>query len=70
VANIMRRSRAQYHYAIRRVKRDVQNVTRHRFAQAIVKDKSRNLWDEVRKICGKKAAPSLMVVFNQNTILI
>ena len=57
----MRRSRAQYHYAIRRVKRDVQNITRQRFAQAIVKDKNRNLWDEVRKICGKKAAPSSAV---------
>jgi len=57
----MRRSRARYHYAIRRVKRDVQNITRQRFAQAIVKDKNRNLWDEVRKICGKKAAPSSAV---------
>lgn len=61
VADIMRRSRAQYHYAIRRVKSDVQNITRQRFAQAIVKDKNRNLWDEVRKIYGKKAAPSSAV---------
>ena len=61
VADIMWRSRAQYHYAIRRVKRDVQNITRQRFAQAILEDKNRNLWDEVRKICGKKAAPSSAV---------
>jgi hypothetical protein len=54
VADIMRRTRAQYHYAIRAVKRDETNIIRQRFAQAVLGDSSRDLWKEVKKINGKK----------------
>ena len=57
----MRRTRAQYHYAIRAVKRDENKIVRQRFAQAVLGDSSRDLWKEVRKINGKKAVSARII---------
>ena len=50
VADCMRRARAAYHYAIRRVKRHADDITRDRFADALMCDNTRNFWTEVKKI--------------------
>ena len=61
VADIMRRTRAQYHYAIRRVKRDEADIVKHRFAQAVCSDCSRDFWTETRKITAKRVNPASCV---------
>jgi hypothetical protein len=61
VADIMRRTRALYHYAVRRVKRDEQELVRQRFADALLSSDNRDLWSEVKKINGKKALPAGVV---------
>lgn len=54
VADCMRRSRAKYHYAIRDVKRNADNIVRERVAEALIADPSRDFWREIRKIrCAK-----------------
>jgi len=58
VADIMRRTRASYHYIIRYVKRNEQKIVRQRFAEAVLCNDNRNLWSEVRKIIGNRAAPA------------
>lgn len=61
VAEIMRRTRAAYHYAIRRVKRDEDAVIRERFAQALIDDNQRNLWSEVKRLRSHRPAPAKIV---------
>ena len=50
VADIMRRTRAKYHYVIRRIKHDNQLLKNRARARAIAQRKSRELWTEVNKI--------------------
>ena len=50
----MRRTRAKYHYAVRRVKRDRKNITRQRFVDAVLSDNSRDFWLEVKRMNGNK----------------
>ena len=54
VADCMRRTRAAYHYAMRRVKRDADEITRDRFAAALLQNNSRDFWTEVKKIRASK----------------
>ena len=49
VADCMRRSRASYHYSIRQVKKDEDNIIRERIANALIDDPTRNFWSEVKK---------------------
>ena len=58
VADIMRRTRASYHYAVRRVKKNEQEIVRQRFAEAVLCNNNRDLWSEVRRINGNRAAPA------------
>ena len=43
VADFMRRSRATYHYAIRKVRRNEQTIVNERFAEAILANYHRDL---------------------------
>ena len=54
VADIMRRTRAAYHYAIRKIKRDEDIIIRERFAAAVTDNDQRNFWSEVKRMrsCG------------------
>ena len=54
VADIMRSTRAQYHYAIRRLKRNNESLHKSAMARAISDKKSRNWWSEVNKVRNKK----------------
>ena len=42
VADIMRRTRANYHYNVRRVKSHVKDISRQRFAEAVLRDNARD----------------------------
>ncbi len=53
VADCMRRTRAAYHYAIRKVRDDEDHITRDRFATALYEHDDRNFWLEVRRIRSK-----------------
>ena len=61
LADIMRRTRAAYHYAIRRIKREEANIVKERFAATITSDQNRDFWTEVRKIANKTAGTSATV---------
>ena len=50
VADIMRRTRAQYHYTIRKLKRSNDLLRKKSMARAISEKNSRNLWYEAYKI--------------------
>ena len=50
VADIMRKTRAAYHYAVREVKRNENNIIKKRFADAVLDNNSRDFWSEVRKL--------------------
>jgi len=58
VADVMCRTRALYHYAVRRVKQDEQVLVRQRFADALLNNYLRDLGPEVKRIHGKKAMPA------------
>jgi len=45
----MRRTRASYHYAVRRVKQNEELVVGERIANAFIDDPSRSFWAEVKK---------------------
>lgn len=54
VADSMRRTRAAYHYAIRRTKRSEEQIVRDRLAHALVSNKNRDFWREVKRIRANK----------------
>ena len=61
VAESMRRTRAAYHYAIRKIKRDEDNIIRERLADCIVENKDRNFWKEIKRIRSNKSCMSSIV---------
>jgi hypothetical protein len=61
VAKSMRRSRAAYHYAVRRIKNDEEAIVRERIASNIVNDDCRNFWTEIKRIRCNKAGTSRVV---------
>jgi len=48
----MRRARASYHYAIRFVKRNENNIVNERLAEALVNNCGRDFWHEMKHIQG------------------
>jgi len=42
VADIMRKTRAAYHYAIRRIRRDADDIVNERFAEALLHNNGRD----------------------------
>ena len=54
----MRRTRAAYHYAIRRVKKDEDSIIRERVADAFLNDDNRNFWSEIKRIRRNKGGVS------------
>jgi len=54
VADIMRRTRAAYHYAVRYIKENNSDIVKQRFASAIVENRSRDFWREMKKVRGRK----------------
>ena len=61
MTDIMRRTRAEYHYAIRRIKRDDYDIIKERFADAILTNRSRDLWAELKRIRGGGSSASNVV---------
>ena len=58
VAESMRRTRAAYHYAIRKIKKEEDAIVRERTADALLNDKSRDFWAEIKRIRGRKTCLS------------
>ena len=46
VADAMRRTRASYHYAIRKVKRNEEHIVSEKVADALLHNKTRDFWSE------------------------
>ena len=57
----MRRTRASYHYAIRRVRRNERNILNERFADEMLVDNNRDFWSEVKWLRSNKTCPSNIV---------
>ena len=55
LADIMRQTRAAYHYAIRRIKSEEDDIVKERFAATVTRERNRDFWTEVRKIASKTA---------------
>ena len=56
----MRRARASYHYAIRFVKRNENNIVNEHLAEALVNNRRRDFWCEVKRILINAVAVILM----------
>ena len=56
VADVMRRTRASYHYAIRQARRNENEITRERFAQSLLRGRTRDFWNEVKRIKASKVS--------------
>jgi len=61
VADCMRRTRANYHYGVRQVKRDEDFIVRDRIANALIDDPNRNFWAEVKQMRSNNACTSRIV---------
>ena len=61
VADVMWRTKAAYHYAIRRIKQNAGAIINERFAEAVINNKSRDVWAEVKRIRGCGACPTNVV---------
>ena len=70
VADCMRRTRAAYHYAIRKVKRDDERLMHERIADSMLNNDTRNFWSEVKRIRSNKAGTSRIVDGNSESISI
>jgi len=57
----MQCTRAAYHYAIRKIKRDEDNIVREWLADCIVENKDRNFWKEIKRIRSNKSCMSSIV---------
>ena len=70
VANIMRATRAQYHYAIRQVKRNSSTIKATKMANALLKNDHNDFWSHVKKFSGSKTTLSNNIdgIVGQNNI--
>jgi len=50
IADIMRKTRASYHYAIRKVRRNANDIINEKFADALLHNRGRDFWSEARKL--------------------
>jgi len=55
VADCMRRTRVAYHYAVRMVKRNEEQLHRERFSHCVLNNDSRSFRTEVKKIRANKS---------------
>ena len=61
VADRMRRTRAAYHYAIRRLKKDEESIIRERIADVMLNDEGRNFLSEVKRLRSQKTSFSRII---------
>ena len=61
VAETMRRTRAAYHYAIRKIRQDEDAIVRERIAESILNNNDRSFWTEIKRIRSSKAGLSNLV---------
>ena len=57
----MRRTRANYHYAIRRLKKQSDQLSKNAMAQSIANNNYRDLWNETSKIRNSKSTTSTCI---------
>lgn len=65
--NIMRRTRATYHYTVRSVKKHEQEIINERIATAILSHKDRDFWSEVKRMIRSYKRCQSNVVDQQST---
>jgi hypothetical protein len=61
----MRRTRAKYHNAVGRVKRDENIIVRQRFADSVPSSDNHYFWSEVKRLTGHHGA-HVKVIDNKN----
>ena len=61
VADIMRRTRANYHYAIRQLKKQSDQLSKNAMAQSIANNNYRDLWKETSKIGNTESTTSTCI---------
>jgi len=62
VADIMRHTRSQYHRAIRRVKINERNIISEKFTEAVIENRGRDFWSEVKRV--RRTHPSVSSVID------
>ena len=52
IADIMRRTRAAYHHAVRKVKKGECDIRKQKFAECVLENRTRDFWTEIKKMNG------------------
>ena len=61
MTNVMRRSRKQYHNAVRALRLDQHQLHRQKVAKTVLTNKNSDFWKEIRKVKGDgDALPSVI----------
>ena len=60
----MRKTRDAYHYAIRQVRRNENDIVKRKFAEAVLVNNSRDFWYEAKKQTSTRCKSFSSVVFN------
>ncbi len=53
VADVMRRARAEYHRAVRYMKKNQDDIRKDNMANAISSNREHDFWNDVKKVGGK-----------------
>lgn len=61
VADLMRTSRAAYHYALRSVGKNESDIVRQRFVDAVLRNNNRVFWKETKKITNRNCSTTGVV---------
>jgi len=61
IADIMRKTRASSHYAIRKVRRNANDIINEKFADALLHNRGQDFWSEARKLQRSNVSVSSIV---------
>jgi exonuclease III len=61
VAEIRRRTRAQYHYGLRCIRRNKELIISENLSKALCENKNRNFWSEIKRVGHRKSNSSFII---------
>jgi hypothetical protein len=70
VADVMRRTRAAYHHAIRQIRQEENAIIHDRIATSLSEDGERNFWQDIKRIRGHEAVSCRMVDGSQMPVIL
>jgi hypothetical protein len=66
VYELKKKTKLQYHYAVRKLKKNSESLRKKRMAEALLVNNHRDFWNEVKKVSGNKIAASTNICGKTN----